>query len=275
MDARNRDDTVVELRGVSKSFPTTADDTLTVLDDVSLTVRTGEFVVIVGPSGCGKTTLLRMVQGLDVPTGGEVGVAVTEGPSADLSFVFQRPSLLPWRTVQRNVEFGLELAASRGLFAGKAQRDAYVTELLAMVGLGEFRSYLPHRISGGMQQRTNLARALAVKPTLLLMDEPFSALDALTKEHLQWEVQNVVTTLGTSVMFVTHDIREAVFLADRIVVMSARPSRIVKVLDIDEERPRPLEFQQSDKLASYAREVWNLLQTPDSLHAEEHAHVGD
>lgn len=175
---------VVDLRDVCKTFPSAGGDVLTVLDDFSLTVTAGGFVVIVGPSGCGKTTLLRIVQGLDSATSGDVGVASTGGPASDLSFVFQRSSLLPWRTVERNVEFGVELAASRGLFAGRSQRVEYVRELLEMVGLSDFRGYLPHQISGGMRQRINLARALAVKPTLLLMDETFSALDAPTKEWL-------------------------------------------------------------------------------------------
>lgn len=252
----------VDVRGVCKEFTSPKGEPLRVLDDVSMDVAPGEFVSIVGPSGCGKTTLLRIIQGLDSADSGDVSVAGElpgEGPTG---FVFQRASLFPWRTVERNVAFGLDLGALRGgpnHPASKQARRERVAGLLRLTGLAEFADYYPTQISGGMQQRVNLARALAIAPSVLLMDEPFSALDAQTREKLQRDLQRVVAETGTTTIFITHDIREAVFQADRVFVMAARPGRFVKVYDIDEPRPRRAEFQQSDRLAEVAREIWNLL----------------
>jgi NitT/TauT family transport system ATP-binding protein len=257
----------VLVHDVSKEFTSPKGEPLRVLDQVTMDVGPGEFVSIVGPSGCGKTTLLRIIQGLDEADSGEVRVAGALPGQGPTGFVFQRASLFPWRTVERNVAFGLELNALRGgpnhPPTKQARRDR-VTELLALTGLADFADYYPTQISGGMQQRVNLARALAIHPSVLLMDEPFSALDAQTREKLQRDLQRVVAETGTTTIFITHDIREAVFQADRVFVMAARPGRFVKVYDVDEKRPRGAEFQQSDRLAELAREIWRLLHRPKS-----------
>jgi ABC-type nitrate/sulfonate/bicarbonate transport system ATPase subunit len=254
----------VRVSHADKTFRTPNGEELAVLDDINLTVEPGEFVSIVGPSGCGKTTLLRILQGLDRPTGGEVALAGLTPGQAKTAFVFQRASLLPWHTVRRNVAFGTELAwfkkrqeGTRG--ATRAAARSRVDQLLELTNLREFADYYPAQISGGMQQRANLARALAIEPGVLLMDEPFSALDAQTKERLQRELQHVVSRLGTTTVFITHDIREAAFQSDRVVVMSSRPGRIKRTFTIDRERPRDAEFQQSDELSALAREIWQEL----------------
>lgn len=257
----------VLVRDVGKGFTSPTGEPLRVLDGVSMEVRPGEFISIVGPSGCGKTTLLRILQGLDDADTGEVRVAEALPGQGPTGFVFQRASLFPWRTVKRNVAFGLDLGALKGEpnhpTSKKARRDR-VDGLLTLTGLTEFADYYPSQISGGMQQRVNLARALAIQPPVLLMDEPFSALDAQTREKLQRDLQRVVAETATTTIFITHDIREAVFQADRVFVMAARPGRFVKVYDIDEPRPRRAEFQQSDRLAELAREIWGLLHHPKS-----------
>jgi NitT/TauT family transport system ATP-binding protein len=226
---------------------------------VSLEVLDQEFVAIVGPSGCGKTTLLRSLQGLEQLSRGSVTVAGRPPGELPTGFVFQRASLLPWKTVRRNVSFGLDLRVIRsaeGELGGKAARRRRVDELLELTGLADFGDYYPHQLSGGMQQRVNLARALAIQPAVLLMDEPFSSLDAQTREKLQRDLQGVVMQAGTTTVFVTHDIREAAFQADRVVMMSARPGRVARTFSIDERRPRTAEYQVSDRLAEVAREIW-------------------
>jgi NitT/TauT family transport system ATP-binding protein len=257
----------VLVRDVCKQFTSPKGEPLRVLDEVSMNVRPGEFISIVGPSGCGKTTLLRIIQGLDEADSGEVRVAGALPGHGPTGFVFQRASLFPWRTVERNVAFGLDLGALKGEAnhpPTKEARRERVAGLLRLTGLADFADYYPTQISGGMQQRVNLARALAIQPSVLLMDEPFSALDAQTREKLQRDLQRVVHETGTTTIFITHDIREAVFQADRVFVMAARPGRFVKVYDIDEPRPRRAEFQQSDRLAELAREIWGLLHRPKS-----------
>ncbi|NMH97326.1 ABC transporter ATP-binding protein [Pseudonocardia acidicola] len=252
----------VRVRALTKRFTSPRGEPLHVLDDVSMDVRPGEFVSIVGPSGCGKTTLLRIIQGLDDAGSGEVLVDGQAPGSVATGFVFQRASLFPWRTVERNVAFGLDLKVLRSTQnrpSSKAERRKRVANLLALTDLTDFADYYPSQISGGMQQRVNLARALAIQPSVLLMDEPFSALDAQTREKLQRDLQRVVAETGTTTIFITHDIREAVFQADRVFVMAARPGRFVKVFDIAEPHPRTAEFQQSDRLAETAREIWGLL----------------
>jgi ABC-type nitrate/sulfonate/bicarbonate transport system ATPase subunit len=242
--------------GARKDFVDPHGELLHVLDGVDLDVAPGEFVAIVGPSGCGKTTLLRSVQGLEELTAGTVTVAGRPPGEIATGFVFQRASLLPWKTVQRNASFGLDL---RVLHAEKGAREARVDELLELTGLADFKDFYPRQLSGGMQQRVNLARALAIEPAVLLMDEPFSSLDAQTREKLQRDLQRIVLEAGTTTVFVTHDIREAAFQADRVVVMSARPGRIAEVFTIDEPRPRGAEYQNSDRLAEIAREIWTEL----------------
>lgn len=243
------------LTDIGKTFGTNAP----VLDGVSLTVEQGEFLAIVGPSGCGKTTLLRIIQGLDVATTGTVVNQTGSGTTPRMSYVFQRASLLPWYNVRANVAFGLTLAAGRHIYASKSERDNAVDELLELTGLSRYASFYPDQISGGMQQRVNVARALAVRPDVLLLDEPFSALDALTREKLQIDVSQILSRVGTTGVLVTHDIREAVFLSDRIAVMSAHPGTIREIVPVTAERPRTEEYQHSPELATEERRIWRML----------------
>jgi NitT/TauT family transport system ATP-binding protein len=224
--------TAVELDKVTKVFNQGRADEVTALAEVDLTVGDGEFVSLIGPSGCGKSTLLRLIADLIVPTTGTVAVAGKKAGQArrdqDYGIAFQQAGLFEWRTVRRNVELPLEL---RGM--AKAERRARAEEMLALVGLADFAGHYPAQLSGGMQQRVAIARALAVQPPLLLMDEPFGALDEMTRERLQTELLGICAKTGTSTVFVTHSISEAVFLSNRVVVMSARPGRITAAIDVD------------------------------------------
>lgn len=219
---------------ISKTFDGT-DGQVQALGDVSFTVDPGSFVCIVGPSGCGKTTLFRLIAGLDEPTTGEIriGDEPVTGPGMDRGMVFQEYGLFPWRTVRGNVRFGLE---ERELTA--AERDARAHEMIELVGLDGFADAFPASLSGGMKQRVGIARALAVDPDILLMDEPFGSLDAQTKERLQDELLRIWSDTGKTVLFVTHDITESVRLADRVVVLGSNPGHVVSVVDIPLDRPR-------------------------------------
>ena len=226
----------VALDGVGKTYDADGDgDPVRALDDVSFSVADGEFVCLVGPSGCGKTTLFRVVAGLTEATDGRVLLDGTEvtAPTTDMGVVFQEYHLFPWLTVEENAGFGLERSDRSA-----AERDRRVDEMLDLVGLAEFRDAYPKSLSGGMKQRVAIARALAVDPDLLLMDEPFGAVDAQTREMLQRELLDVWASTGKTVLFVTHDVAEAVTLADRVVVMAAEPGRVREVVDVDVERPR-------------------------------------
>jgi ABC-type nitrate/sulfonate/bicarbonate transport system ATPase subunit len=248
---------VLELAGVSKRYAS-PDGGLDAVAELNFTATAGEFVAVVGPSGCGKTTVLRMIQGLETPTGGHVRVGGSDAAAAEVGFVFQQPSLFPWWTVRQNVAFGLRLAVRAGTFP-PAERDRRVSDMLALVGLDQFADYSPRQLSGGMQQRVNLARALVIEPRVLLLDEPFSAVDALNRERLQVTLSELLGQLGTTAIMVTHDIREAVFLGSRIVVMSARPGQITATFDVDVPRPRTTEFQRSTELAALAQQVYGSL----------------
>jgi NitT/TauT family transport system ATP-binding protein len=248
----------IRIDGVSQQFaagrrrsPTQA------LDGISLDVHEDEFVTLVGRSGCGKSTLLRIVAGLLKPTAGHVeidGVAVT-GPRRDVSFVFQRPALLPWRSVIENVLLPVEIL---GLDKQEYGRRAH--DLLELVGLEGFARSSPWELSGGMQQRVALCRALVANPRILLMDEPFAALDALTREDLSLELQRIWTEHRKTILFVTHSIEEAVLLADRVAVMSPRPGRVVKIVGVDLPRPRSLgESRRSEELHRRSAELHELL----------------
>jgi NitT/TauT family transport system ATP-binding protein len=226
----------LEAIGVTKGFYQARLDRQTpVLDGIDLAAATGEFVSLVGPSGCGKTTLLHILDGLVAPTRGQVLVdgAPVSGPGRDRAIVFQDAALLPWRTVLRNIGYGLEC-----LKADRREAAAAARAWLDLVGLRGFELHYPHELSGGMQQRVNLARALAVDPQILLMDEPFAALDAQTREAMQGELLAVWEQARKTVVFVTHQISEAIYLADRVVVMSARPARVREVIAVDLPRPR-------------------------------------
>jgi NitT/TauT family transport system ATP-binding protein len=205
------------------------------LRDINLTVGRGEFLTLIGRSGCGKSTLLTMIAGLLKPTTGEIlidGTPVT-APRRDVAMVFQRPALLPWRSVEKNVLLPAEIFGWP-----KAELRDRAERLLELTGLSAFRKQLPHELSGGMQQRVSLCRALIQQPTVMLMDEPFSALDALTREELAVELQRIHLETRTTIVFVTHSVPEAVLLADRVAVLSARPGRLSEIVEIDIPRPR-------------------------------------
>jgi NitT/TauT family transport system ATP-binding protein len=224
--------TIVEAQDVTMTFAGRRGTAVRALEGVDLSVAAAEFVALIGPSGCGKSTLLRIVADLQAPTSGIVVVAGKSARQARLDqeygFAFQQAGLLDWRTVRANVELPLQLHG-----VGPAQRRDRVGELLELVGLAEFAEHRPPQLSGGMQQRVAIARALVEQPSLLLMDEPFGALDEMTRERMQNELARISDETGAAVLFVTHSIPEAVFLADRVVVMSARPGRITSVIDIE------------------------------------------
>ncbi len=228
------------VHNVSKTFRVSgradAVRVLPVLRGVSFNVFESEIVSLIGESGSGKTTLLRIVQGLIKADAGEitVGSMAIRGPGYDRGIVFQQANLLPWRTAQSNIEFGLELKG-----VGPDQRRERAKELLGLVGLSDFAHQYPHQLSGGMQQRIGVARALAIDPEILLMDEPFSALDAQTREALQYELLRIHIETRKTILFVTHDLDEAVYLSDRVIVMGSRPGRIKDVITVPFPRPRP------------------------------------
>jgi NitT/TauT family transport system ATP-binding protein len=227
-----------------------------VLDEVSLAVQAGEFVSIVGASGCGKTTLLRILAGLIRPTGGDVlldGASIT-GPSDACGFVFQQDQLMPWRTVAANVAVGLEV---RGW--PKSERRERVAQALQMVRLERWGRHFPRELSGGMRQRVNIARALALEPEVFLMDEPFAALDAQTREMMQDELQQLCARLGSTVVFVTHQIDEAVFLGDRVIVLAADPGRIREEVIPGLPRPRHVESKRTPEFAAVVQHIWGLI----------------
>jgi NitT/TauT family transport system ATP-binding protein len=222
----------VEITGVTKVFNAGKANEVKALDDVSLSIQPGEFVSLIGPSGCGKSTLLRVVAALSEPTAGAATIGGKSAEQArrdqDYGMAFQQAGLMEWRTVSKNVELPLELRKT-----SKADRAKRASEMLDLVKLGDFAGHYPWELSGGMQQRVAIARALAISPRLLLMDEPFGALDEMTREHMQTELLRICAETGTTVLFVTHSIPEAVFLSDRVVVMSPRPGRITQVIDVD------------------------------------------
>jgi len=221
----------VEVAGVDRIFPGKKGATVTALSDVSLSIAPGEFVSLIGPSGCGKSTLLRLIADLDAPTAGTISVFGKTAKQARLDqeygIAFQQAGLLPWRTVTANIELPLELHGF-----SKAKRTARSKELIELVGLSDFAGHYPDQLSGGMQQRVAIARSIAEQPRLLLMDEPFGALDEMTREHMQLELVRIAGETGAAVVFVTHSIPEAVFLSDRVVVMSPRPGRIRDIIDV-------------------------------------------
>jgi NitT/TauT family transport system ATP-binding protein len=226
--------------------------------DVSLSVNDGEFVAIVGPSGCGKTTLLNVVAGLLPYDEGSMTIAgkAVQGPGTNRSMVFQNASLLPWRTVFDNVRYGMEM--QRRFDA--ATMTSRAEEMIRLVGLAGFEQRFPSELSGGMQQRVNLARALATDPEVLLMDEPFAALDAQTREFMQAELLKIWAKSKKTVVFITHQIDEAVFLADRVVVMGTRPGRIKKEFPIALDRPRSLSLKRDPKFLAMCDDIWHLIE---------------
>lgn len=219
---------------VSKSFPAPEGGTIAALDRLTLSIRPGEMLTLIGPSGCGKSTLLRLIAGLDAPSGGELRMGTEEirGPSAERGLMFQDPNLFPWLSVRRNIQSGL---VARGVLHA---RRPEVEEFLRLVGLEAFADAYPHQLSGGMAQRAALARALVNHPKVLLLDEPLGALDQFTRMRMQDEVLRVWQARKTTMLLVTHDIDEAIYMSDRIALLSPRPGRVERVLDISLPRPR-------------------------------------
>jgi NitT/TauT family transport system ATP-binding protein len=243
----------IALQGVNKIYASGAGP-VTALSNVDLTIAPGEFITLLGPSGCGKSTLMRLIGDLIQPTNGTISIKGKTPEQArqdrDYGIVFQAPVLYEWRTVQQNVELPLEVMgiASR-------ERATRAHELLALVGLGDFAKAYPWQLSGGMQQRVSIARALVFQPTILLMDEPFGALDEITRERMQQELLQIWARTNATVIFVTHSIPEAVFLADRVVVMSPRPGRIEAIVPIDLPRPRDVATREAAHFFELATEV--------------------
>jgi NitT/TauT family transport system ATP-binding protein len=250
--------TAISLENVDKVFPSG----VRALDRIDLDVRHGEFVTFLGPSGCGKSTLLRILAGLTTPTSGRVQ---RHGPQdRPVAFVFQQPTLMPWASVTANVRLPLDLAG-----ADRQHTDVRVREALALVGLSGFEHAYPRELSGGMQMRTSIARALVTDPGLLLMDEPFGALDEITRGRLDRDVRDLWARRQLTVVFVTHSIYEAVFVSTRVLVLSARPGRSVGEVQIDEPHPRTDAFRLSERYAQWCRQLSELLAAGSA--AEERA----
>jgi len=239
----------VSLHGISLSYETTNGNRLLAIDNIDLKVRAGEFLCIVGPSGCGKSTLLHLIAGLHKPTSGHVLVDdnVVEGTGTDRILIFQELGLFPWLKVGENVEFGMKM---KGL--SKAEREEKIRYYLRLVHLSQFKDSYTHQLSGGMRQRVALARALATEPDVLLMDEPFAALDAQTRDLLHDELERIWAETGRTIVFVTHNVREAVRLGDRVVLFTFRPGRVKREFQVDLPRPRQLEEVD---VARAAREI--------------------
>ena len=255
---------IIEAHSVSMIYTGSAGGDVLALDDISFQVRDGEFVCLVGPSGCGKSTLLKILAGLLPHTEGAITRSGREltGPGPDVGMVFQQPVLLPWRTVMENALLPIEFRRLR--------MDEYLKrahDLLELVGLGEFKDRYPQELSGGMQQRASIVRALVQDPPILLMDEPFGALDALTREQMNVELLRIWQRHRKTVLFVTHSIAESVFLADRVVVMTPRPGRVAEIIDIDLPRPRELGVINTERFGRYASHIRELLQSKGDLSA--------
>ena len=262
-------DSVIVARGVTAGYENRRKKTrLIALRDVSLEVRRGEFLAIVGPSGCGKSTFINMIAGFVKPLQGtiEVDGKPVSGTGADRAMVFQDYALLPWRTVENNVVFAMENRRDR---PSKSEQASRVAEALALVGLTGFEKHYPHELSGGMRQRVGIARALVTQPDILLMDEPFGAVDAMTREAMQAEFEKIIAQTRQTVVFITHSIDEAVMLGDRVAVISNRPGRIKEVVDIDLPRPRlGGEAKTNPRTAELREHIWSLLQD-EALGAKE------
>lgn len=259
---------MLEVRGVWKRFPRLEEP---VLQDVNFTVPEGGFTTLIGPSGCGKTTLLRIVGGLAGATRGDIFVAgrQSRGPSVDKTMVFQHFNLLPWRTALGNVAYGLELQG-----VGKKERLERAREHLKLVNLERFADHYPGELSGGMKQRVGIARALVTEPKLLLMDEPFGALDALTREYLQTELQKLCDQMSVTVLFVTHSIDESIYLSDHVIVMGTKPGRIVGQFDVGLPRPRwTYEVRADERFGELRQELWRELER-ELRGAEESSEIG-
>jgi len=264
--ASNADSPHILIQNASKTYESPRGDVLA-LSNVSLSIRNGEFISLLGPSGCGKSTLLKLIAGLDVASTGTLsftGQAIV-GPPAGLGMVFQKDVLLDWRNVLQNVMLPVEFQ--------DLDRDKYLAranQLLTQFGLGDFLYKHPWELSGGMRQRVAIGRALVTDPSLLLMDEPFGALDALTRDQLNLELQDIWMRSVKTIVFVTHSIAEAILLSDRVCVMAARPGRIVEVIDIDFPRPRTLAVRETAEFSAYMRRVRQIFES-SGVFQHEHA----
>ena len=251
---------MIEVRGVSHGFARDGrSGVFPVLDDVSFSIRDGRIVSLLGPSGCGKTTLLRILDGLIKPLAGEIRIdgATVRKPATDRTMVFQEFNLLPWRTALRNIEFAAEM---HGL--PRRERRGRAEAVLKRVGLDGFANYFPHQLSGGMKQRVGLARALSNNPKILLMDEPFGALDPQIRELMQIELLKLLEAEGKTIVLVTHSIEEAIFLSDTVIIFSANPGRVISTLDIELPRPRwskDEEIKASAEFVRYRQLLWHLM----------------
>jgi len=236
----------IEVKNINKSFEGKKKDELSVLENINLTINDGELVCLLGPSGCGKTTLLRLIAGLDQPTSGEIVAngEVVKKPSGDRAVIFQQYSLFPWLTVLQNVTFGLEMTTKNS----KEENIAAAERYLKSVGLIDFKDSYPHELSGGMKQRVAIIRSLLNHSPILLMDEPFSALDMQNRHKLQEQLIGVWKRFENTIVFVTHDVDEAVYLADKIVILDKNPGRIAYIVDVDIERPRRRDSPEFIKL---------------------------
>ena len=260
-------DAVVRIAALDKEFGTGHGTRTTALSGIELTIGRGEFVSLIGPSGCGKSTLLRLIGDLTTPTAGSVEVNGKPAHAARLGreygMVFQAPVLFEWRSVADNVKLPLEL-----LGMSRSERDERAAQMLALVELSDFARHRPHQLSGGMQQRVAIARALALQPAIMLMDEPFGALDEMTRERMNAEVLRIWQRTGTTIVFVTHSIPEAVFLSTRVVVMSARPGRITRVVDVPLPQPRGEETREDARYFHLVTEVREALRAGGGLGGE-------
>ena len=255
----------IEAQNLSLCFRPKNREPVAALTDLNVAVARGEFVSIVGPSGCGKSTFLNILLGLIKPDSGSLevdGIPII-GPSQERAMVFQEFGLLPWRTVAANVELGLELKGTPA-----AARAPRVAELIKLVGLNGFENHYPHELSGGMKQRVGLARALATEPQVLLMDEPFAALDAQTRDLMQTELLQIWERTKKTVLFVTHSIEEAAYLSDRVIVMTARPGRTKDVLRIELPRPRDYEMRLTPEFNEIKSRIWEVLK--EELNSRAH-----
>ncbi len=256
METRTRERSEIKIENVSMTYPGEGNECVKALDNVSLDIRKGEFISLLGPSGCGKTTLLRIIADLLAPTAGSVTVA-GESPTAarmgrKYGIVFQSPVLYDWRTVRKNVRLPLEV-----MKIGKNEWDERVDSMLELVGLSDFGRHYPHQLSGGMQQRVSIARALAINPEILLMDEPFSALDEFTREKLHEDLLRIWRRTNKTVVFVTHNIAEAVYLSDRVCVLSPHPGRLSAVVEITLPRPRVREQRDTSEFFALVSKIRN------------------
>ena len=254
MKGADMEDPAIKIDDVSMVFDSNDGTKVNALEHVSLDVKKGELISLVGPSGCGKTTLLRMISNLEEPTDGEIHVMGMTPREVRLQqkfgIVFQQPVLFDWRTVKKNIELPLEI-----MYYSKKDRSDRADEMLKLVGLSDFAGRYPRELSGGMQQRVNIARAFAIRPEILLMDEPFSALDEFTKEKLHEDLLRIWRKTNKTIIFVTHNIAESVFLSDRVCVLSPHPGRLSAIVDIDLPRPRTLEMRDTEQFTKLVKKV--------------------